>query len=284
MRLSVGILALAMALAGCAGGRPSVAPTATPAPAGQPLAVAGYDGRIEPIAAPIDLVYAAARFSSTTTIGVEGSRGSAPRSNSLVAYLDGELVAEGDRIRAGIVTDRIEIDGAPSRGNGPLLAQDVLLDRKGRLIELASRWPSHDATGEPLSDRYRALEQRWRERLPILAAEPVVSGAVAYEDTGLLVPMQQMLQNRAFELRPVEPLRAVAVGLTDCAGRRCVIARHEGEAELVTQRGMLHVTAGGYVRLDVTTGLIVDELATVTLDSPGGSRLVMTIRTTSKVL
>lgn len=284
MRLSVGILALALALAGCAGGRPSVAPAPVPAPAGQPLAVAGYNGTIEPITAPIDLVYAPARFRSTVTIGVEGNRGGA-RTNSLAAFLDGELAAEGDRIRGRIVTDRIEVDGAPSQGGAPLLIQDVLLDRKGRQLELSSRWPSHADTDEPLSDRYRALEQRWRDRLPVLAAPPVTTGGVVYEETGLLMPMQQMLQNRAFELRPIKPLRAVAVGLTACGGRRCVIARHEGEAELVAQRGTLHVTAGGYVELDVATGLIVSELATVTLDSPGGNaRLVMTIRTTSELL
>ena len=281
MRLSVGILALAMALAGCAGGRPSVVAPTAPAPANEALAVAGYDGAIEPIAAPIDLVYAPARFHSTVTIGVEGGSGGAARTNSLAAYLDGALTAEGDRVRGQIVTERIEVDGAPSQGSAPLLIQDVLLDRKGRQLELSSRWPNADAT-QPLSERYRALEQRWRDRLPVLAAAPVTAGGVVYEETGLLMPMRQMLQNRSFELRPVKPLRAVAVGLTACGARRCIIARHEGEAELAAQRGTLHVTAGGHVLLDVATGLIVSELATVTLDSPGGNaRLVMTIRTST---
>ena len=285
MRLFVGTLALALTLAACAGGRPSVAPdAASGAPTAQ-LQVAGYTGPIEPIATPVPLAYGPARFGSTVTIGVEGGRGATTRSNSLAAHLSGSLALDGDAVRAQLVTERIDVDGSSAAGDQPLLIQQLSMDRQGRLIEIASRWPAHTEPSQPLPERYKALEDRWRDRLPVFASAAAGPGAVVYDDTGLLAPLRQMLQNRAFELKPTKPLRAVAVGMTSCGPRRCLIARHEGEADLVAQRGTLHVTTSGYVQIDIVTGLIVNELATVTLDGPSGaSRLVMTMRTETERL
>lgn len=286
MRLLVGTLALTLLLAGCTAGRPSVAPTTPAAPTSGPAAVplAGYDGPISPLTTPLDLGYSTARFRSTVTVGVEGGAGAASRSNSLTVHLTGTLTAEGDRVAGQLTTERVEVDGQAAQGDGALLVQQLLLDRKGHLIELASRWPAHTEPGEPLPERYRALEQRWRDRLPIFASPPVGPGGVVYDETGLLMPMQQMLQNRSYQLRPVAPLRAVAVGEAPCGGRRCLMARHEGEAQLVAERGTLRVTVGGYAQIDILTGLILNEVATVTLDgASGNSRLVMTLRTTTQL-
>jgi hypothetical protein len=288
MRLSVGTLALALALVGCAGGQFSLAPTQPAAPtaaAGAPSEPAGYDGPIDQLSAPVDLAYSTAKFRSAVTIGVEDGRGTADGSNSLTVHLSGTLTAQGDRVRGEIVTEKVDVDGRAAETGAPLLVQQLLLDRKGHLIELASRWPAHAEPEQPLPERYRALEQRWRDRLPVFASAAVGPGGVVYEQTGLLMPMQQMLQNRAYELRPIAPLRAVAVGEAPCGDRRCLIARHEGEAQLVAERRTIHVTAGGYAQIDIATGLILNEAATVTLDGPGGnSRLVMTLRTETRLL
>lgn len=285
MRLSVGILALALALAGCAGGRTGGGPTATSSPpAVTGLSVPGYEGPVEPIANPVNLTYSAAQFGSTVTIGVEGGRGTAARTNSLAVYLTGGLTPDGEQVRGELVTEKVEVDGRPAQNTAALLVQDLLLDRKGRLVEVASRWPAHTEPGEPLPDRYRALEERWRDRLPVFVPEAVGMGDAVYEETGLLTPLRQMLQDRPFQLRPIRPVRAVAVGLTPCDGARCLIARHEGEAELVAERGTLRVTASGFTLIDLVNGVIRREVGSLTLEGPGSnSRLVMTMRTDTRL-
>jgi hypothetical protein len=291
MRVVVGILAVTLALGGCAARQGTVQPTPTAAPTPTPtapdapgLSLPGYDGEIEPIASPVDLTYGGAKFRSAVTIGVEDGRGTAAGANSLALHLMGRLVPEGDRISGEVVTEKVEIDGRPLQDSTPFLVQDLLLDRKGRLIELASRWPAHAEASEPPSSGYRALEERWRDRLPVFAATAVSTGDPVYEQTGLLTPLRQMLQDRPFRMRTVRPVRAIAVGLTDCDGDSCLIARHEGEAELVAERGTLRVTAGGFTLIDIATGVIRREVGTVTLDGPGdSSRLVMTMRTDTEL-
>lgn len=283
MRFSAGTIALMLALAGCAGPRGGGQPEATTA-AAPSISVAGYEGAIQPISSPVVLAYAPARFRSTVVIGVEGGRGTAGRSNSLTVHTTGSLTAEGDRLRGEIVTERIEVDGRPPQNDGPVLIQDLLLDRKGRMIEMASRFPGHAEPSAQLSGRYKALEERWRDRLPVFVPNVIAAGDPIYEDTGLLSPLRQMLQDRPFQMRPIKPVRAVAVGMTACDGGQCLIARHEGEAELVAERGTLHVTASGFTLVDIATGVIRREVGTVTLEQPGGaSRLTMTVRTDTQL-
>jgi hypothetical protein len=297
MRVAVGILALALALAGCAAVRGTDQPTPTTAPApttartvtptvpdAAGLSVPGYEGEIEPIASPVELTYGDAQFRSAVTIGVEDGDGTTAGTNSLAVHLAGELAPDGDRVRGEVITESVEIDGRPLQQSTPFLVQDLLLDRKGRLIELASRWPAHSEASEPPSGGYRALEERWRDRLPVFASAAVSTGDPVYEQTGLLTPLRQMLQDRPFRMRTVRPVRAIAVGLTSCDGDSCLIARHEGEAELVAERGTLRVTAGGFTLIDLATGVIRREVGTVTLDGPGdSSRLVMTMRTDTQL-
>lgn len=290
MRFSAGTIALMLALAACAGprgaGQPDPGqPDAAPAAAVPSLAVAGYDGAVRPIASPVELAYTPVRFRSTVVVGVEGGRGTAGRSNSLAVHSTGSLAAEGDRLRGEIVTERIEVDGQPPQNAGPVLIQSLLIDRKGRMVEMTSRFPGQAEPTAQLPGRYKALEQRWRDRMPVFVPNVIAPGDPIYEDTGLLSPLRQMLQDRPFQLRPIKPVRAVAVGVTDCDGGRCLVARHEGEAELVAERGTLHVTASGFTLVDIATGLIRREVGTVTLEQPGGaSSLTMTVRTDTQIL
>jgi hypothetical protein len=287
MRRSPVLLCLALAL-GCA---PQTAPEpppeaaavmvpeATDAPA--PVTVArGYDGPVAPIAAPLDLGYGDASFRTKVTITVAGNADGEDRVNTLAVHHSGRLERVGGRVLGRLVTERIEIDGVPGANREALLVQDLVLGRKGELVEIATRAPLQSEAEDALPERYRALEQRWRERLPPFTAAPVAAGDPVYEDAHLLAPLRLMLQERTYEMREVRPLRAVAVGRVPCAGRECLLARLEGEAVLLAPRGALEVTTDGYELIDLATGLIVDGPGIVELRRGGaGQVLTMSIRT-----
>jgi hypothetical protein len=284
MRRPSALLCLALAL-GCTP-KPSPAPpaevaalvpeVAAPPPPPEPRF---YDGPVAPIAAPLDLGYGDASFRTKVTIAVAGSGDGQERVSTLAVHHSGRLERVGGRVLGRLVTERIEIDGKPGPNREALLVQDLVLGRKGELIEVATRAPVQSEAEEPLPERYRALEQRWRERLPTFVAARVAEGDAVYEDAHLLAPLRLMLQERPYELREVRPLRAVAVGRAPCGGRDCLLARLEGEAVLLVPRGTLEVTTEGYELIDLSTGLIVDGRAVVDLRRGGGQALSLSVRT-----
>jgi hypothetical protein len=286
MRRLPALLCVALAL-GCAP-QPTPAPPAEVAEAvpeaetapARPPEPRFYDGPIAPIGAPLDLGYGDASFRTKVTIAVAGSSGGQERVNTLAVHHNGRLERVGGRVVGRLVTERIEIDGAPGANREALLVQDLVLGRKGELIEVATRAPAQSEAEDPLPDRYRALEQRWRERLPTFTAAPVAVGDPVYEDAHLLAPLRLMLQERTYEMREVRPLRAIAVGRAPCGARECLLARLEGEAVLLAPRGALDVTTEGYELIDLATGLIVEGRAIVDLRrGDGGQGLSLSVRT-----
>lgn len=283
MRPLPALLCLAL-VAGCAAPQPPEAPAApavaTTAPAAPPTG--GYAGPVEPLTAPVDLAYGDASFHTRISISVEGPVEGQSRVNTLSAYVSGRIERAGNRVIGQLVTERIESDGQPAGNQQALLVQDFVLSPKGHLVEIASHAPAQEDADEPLPDRYRALEQRWRERLPTFNPSSVGAGDVVYEEVDLLAPLRQILQDRPYEMKVVRPLRAVAVGRAPCRGRDCLLARLEGEAVLMAPRGDLQVTTEGYELIDLATGLVVEGKAVVDLRRGAGGDgqvLTMTVRT-----
>jgi hypothetical protein len=279
MRLTAAMLCLALA-AGCTPPRAPAPPAVDAEAPVPPPPTGGYVGPVEPLAAPLDLAYGDADFRTRVTISVAGPREGADRASTLAAHLSGRIERAGSRVLGRLVTERIEIDGRPTESREALLDQSLVLSHKGHLVELATRAPAQADPDEPLPERYRALEQRWRERLPTFSPAPVAAGDTVYADADLLAPLRQMLQDRPYEMEIVRPLRAVAVGLVPCGARRCLLARIEGEAALLAPRGALQVTTDGYELIDLASGLIVEGRGVFELTRDGdGQMLTMTVDT-----
>ncbi len=263
-------LSVALMLGACAKPpppAPSMSEQVVQAPAETSTAppLPGFEAKIMPLAAPVSLAYQPARFRGRSTMRVSAGGGPA---SSLSVALEGELVGVAPgRLQATLVTESVAVDGERSDNAVALLVQEIAIGRMGELLEISSRTPA--STG-PLPDRYRALEQGWRERLPRLSARPVGRGDAIEAEDRLLAPLRLMLGGRDVRLQTTRPIRTVAVGLAECGGASCLVGRREGAARLVGGRGAIGVVVGGHALLDLATGLFVEEREVIRLTADGG--------------
>jgi hypothetical protein len=260
---------LSLALGACA-----TAPTApktveqvveAPAEAAPAPELPGFEEPIAPLSAPVALAYKPARFQGRSAMRVR--HGDSPASSLSVAFT-GELVSVApERVQATLVTESVAVDGERSDNAVALLVQDIALGRTGELLGMSSRTPA--STG-PVPDRYRVLEQGWRDRLPRLSPRPVGPGDAIEAEDRLLAPLRVLLGGRDAQLRTTRPIRTVVVGLAQCGEATCLVGRREGAARLTGQRGAIDVEVSGHALLDPVTGLFVRERELIRLTAADG--------------
>lgn len=292
MRIPSLVALLPLAVAACSGPpQPRVTTTAAdavPPPAAVPVAatvtIPGFAGPVAPLAGPVALRYAPAAFHMAVTIEVSDSQGARP--STLAAATDGRLATEGQAIRATLVTDRLEVDGRPDPRLARLV-QDILMTPAGTLLDLASRLDGGPGDA-PLPERYRALEKRWRDRLPELAAAPLATGDEVLVGNDPLAPLRQLLHDQAMQVTPTRPLRLTAAGTAACGSGRCLVARRDGAAILESPGRRLEASVGGYALLDLATAVVVEAQDVIELADPAAaagspSRLTVRVRTLSEL-
>lgn len=260
---------LSLALGACATAPPAPTTMAqveeAPADTAPAPELPGFAEPIAPLTAPVALAYKPARFQGRSTMRV--SHGDSPASSLSVAF-SGELVSVApERVQATLVTESMAVDGERSDNAVALLLQEIVLGRTGELLGMSSRTP---ASSDPRPDRYRALEQSWRDRLPRLSPRPVGPGDAIEAEDRLLAPLRVLLGARDAQLRTTRPIRTVVVGLADCGAATCLVGRREGAARLTGQRGAIDVEVGGHALLDPATGLFVRERELIRLTAAAG--------------